>query len=49
MHTMSVMQITTPALTGAGYDAGFHNKWMGAVRILILVDDISSMRPQAQG
>ena len=49
MQTMSVMQITTPGLTGARKDAGFHNKWMGVVRILILVDDVLSMRPQARG
>ena len=49
MQTMSVMQIMTPGLTGARKDAGFHSTWMGMVRILILVDDVSSMRPQGRG
>ena len=49
MHIISVMQITTPYLTGAGKDAGFHSTWMGMVRILVVVDDVTSMRPQARG
>ena len=49
MQTVIIMQTTTPGLTGARKDAGVHNKDMGAVRILILVDGVLSMRPQARG
>jgi len=49
MHVMSVMHITTPGLTGARKDAGFHSTWMGTVRICVMVDDVTSMRPQGQG
>ena len=47
IHTMSIMQITTPGLTGAKKDAGLQNRRMSAVRILPLIDEVASRRLQA--
>ena len=49
MQTVNVIQITTPDLTGARKDAGFHIRRMGVVGIFILIYDVLSVRLKARG
>ena len=49
IQTVSVIQITTPAPIGTSKDAGFHNRRMSVVRILILIEEVMSRRTQARG